>query len=700
MRTQLSQYCHQFDDTVRPVLAPFGAAIAAIDAAASGTPARGLRQNLEDLRHQLQVLADKVKGQQAFVLIFGPLKSGKSTLMNAVAGTWVSEVSSLPAYPCLVFTSPGPRREYLVTRYDGSTQVFTDAAQLHRHIQDAHGQLADGIRTAESDGKVFDPVEHFPQALRRVDVLVPDSTLQDTGAVLVDTPGLYTRMRFGYDRMTRDFRNAAACAVFVVKSDTLFLEQVFAEFHQLLDLFSRIFLVINVDSMKRDVAPDGKLVPSLEQSRPELILEAFEQLAMSAPLKRAAAEGKVRMYPVDLLHAASSVLQKQPEAQQPPGFVRFQKELQEYLASTDYLNAFLQDSLQRGSALLHQTAELLHSDEVDRLRQRVRDTESRLRHVQEQQQLLQQALSQPWQSAFARWQETLKSEAERSARDEGQKMLRALGASIDTWFLSSHSLDWLLSDQWQPLLSGYRNDVQAAVQRVFEQSLGQPSAGLELGSELQHLLHYFDADVQDLRQLAQQQLGKLQWQGPQRVPVDVDAIPVKKGVLDFVAFRKLDSVRQRLFGSKDKPNVKIQARDKASRLGEAGRLFLHQQVTAFRADLMPATVRSLLQHYGERLQAATIEALQRALQQKAPALQQQEQTLTRDLAGLRALLEPFEQLLQQAEQVPPKLHALATQFGAQLLAENDPMRKDPVLKPEPRRAPTQAEQRRQARERR
>jgi ribosome biogenesis GTPase A len=36
------------------------------------------------------------------VLIFGPLKSGKSTLMNAIAAAYVSEVSSLPAYPCLV----------------------------------------------------------------------------------------------------------------------------------------------------------------------------------------------------------------------------------------------------------------------------------------------------------------------------------------------------------------------------------------------------------------------------------------------------------------------------------------------------------------------------------------------------------------------------------------------------------------------
>jgi hypothetical protein len=81
-------------------------------------------------------------------------------------------------------------------------------------------------------------------------------------------------MNFGYDVLTKEFRDSAACAVFVVKTDNLFLEQVFAEFTQLLDLFSRIFLVINVDSNKRDLQPDGSLQPSAESIEPERIIDA------------------------------------------------------------------------------------------------------------------------------------------------------------------------------------------------------------------------------------------------------------------------------------------------------------------------------------------------------------------------------------------------------------------------------------------
>ena len=99
MSTQLSQFCDHFVATVRPLLAPLDRAIAALDATppatsqdASDTPAPTLRNGLADRRQEFQHLCEKVAGQRAFVLIFGPLKSGKSTLMNAIAASYVSEV--------------------------------------------------------------------------------------------------------------------------------------------------------------------------------------------------------------------------------------------------------------------------------------------------------------------------------------------------------------------------------------------------------------------------------------------------------------------------------------------------------------------------------------------------------------------------------------------------------------------------------
>ena len=118
----------QFDGTMRPVLQDLDAALVALDSAPADFPNKSLHVPLLELHHQLQALCDKVAEQQAYVLIFGPLKSGKSTLMNAIAASYVSEVSSLPAYPCIVYLSHREERQFDVTRYSGQKERFTDPA--------------------------------------------------------------------------------------------------------------------------------------------------------------------------------------------------------------------------------------------------------------------------------------------------------------------------------------------------------------------------------------------------------------------------------------------------------------------------------------------------------------------------------------------------------------------------------------------
>ncbi|MBL8737521.1 MAG: dynamin family protein [Planctomycetes bacterium] len=681
MRTQLGTYCQQFDGTLRPLLEDLSTTLQALEHAADDVPGRSLQAPLREVRHQLQTLCDKVAEQQAYVLIFGPLKSGKSTLMNAIAAAYVSEVSSLPAYPCLVFVSAGKQREYAVTAYDGSTRLFQEPRALAQHIDKAHGELATAIRTAEQRGVTFDPQEHFPQAIRRVDVRVPGSELASTGAVLVDTPGLYTRMRFGYDRMTRDFRNAAACAIFVVKSDTLFLEQVFAEFQQLLDLFSRIFLVVNVDAHKRDVSPDGKLVPSLEQSEPQAVLRAFEQLAMSAPLQQAAKEGRVRMYPVDLLHAASSVLQKAPLGDAPQGFQAFRKDLSEYLASNEYMAAFLRDSLQRAETLLGETLQHLGGKDVQRLAERLRELDEQLHWLAAEQKRMQQALTLDWSAAFARGTRELDAEVERFARDAGAKLLRTLGASIDTWFLSSHSLEWLTVGQWTPLVRDHREEVHAAARRTFDQTASQLDAGLDLPDGIPELVRRAGIDLRQLKAHALAAVGTVPWPASTSVPVDLGAMPLKKSMLDMVAFRSLERVRERLFGPVSKPDLKIPGKEKAARLGEPGRLFLHQCVAQFRAQLQPETTGVLKEHFGAKFFAAATKALVAQLAAYQPRLLQKQQELTAVRNRLIAVAEPIQSLVDATMARRPQLVELEKNFDHEVQAA-PAAGKDVVLAPQ------------------
>jgi hypothetical protein len=210
MRTLLSQFCDEFDGAVRPLLDPLQRTAETLGESPDERHGAAVLPALTDVAEQFRVLADKVAEQQAYVLIFGPLKSGKSTLMNAMSAAYVSEVTSLPAYPCMVYVSDADSRKFTVTRYNGDTEVFQDPAALRMQVARAHTDLAERIREVEGSGAEFDPVLHFDEAIRRVDVKVPAGELAQSGSVLVDTPGLYSRMKFGYDRMTREFRNAAA----------------------------------------------------------------------------------------------------------------------------------------------------------------------------------------------------------------------------------------------------------------------------------------------------------------------------------------------------------------------------------------------------------------------------------------------------------------------------------------------------------
>ncbi len=682
MRSQLSQYCEQFDKTVRPLLEQLDAALAKLRSTPAERLSSAVRDAFEETRTLLAGLIDKVGDQQAYVLIFGPLKSGKSTLMNALSGAYVSEVSSLPAYPCLVFVRDGAERAYGLTNYEGAGERITSADTLRTKIEEAHGDLVDHIRRAERTGESFDPVEHFPAAIHRIDVALPAPALRRSGAVLVDTPGLYTRMRFGYDRMTREFRNAAACAVFVVKTDNLFLEQVFTEFHQLLELFSRIFLVVNVDTTKRDVGPAGELVPSVEQHSPQRIIEAFENFAMSAPLKQAAADGRLRLYPVDLLHAASAVL-KEPDskrdaaadkndkrtAKEKPGrdrvpnsFEVFRKDLETYLASADYLVAFLTDSLQRAHGLAGDIHALATHESIEGMRAEAVELEGRCAAGEEDLETIAACLSRDWDPAFEAAHKELEAEVVRRARDDGGRVARTMGAAIDTWSLSSHSLHHLIAGEWSPLLRDFQAGIDTEARRCAEQSVAASDAGMQLEPEVREFLAALEIDVRALRRAALERTPPAKPSPESLVPVDCEQIPIRRGVLDLMTLRSERSVRVKLFGPRERPDKKIPARIKKTRLGEPAHNYLRETLMRFRKEVFPRYLREALTRYTDDLRAATVEALRDALRAREPRIRTRIERFGAERRQLQQLLAPLEQLAQRADDTRSKVYALSKQY--------------------------------------
>ena len=102
MKTEISKFCESCLTSLHPLPDKLQHAAEEME---NGSDKKLLEKplaSLNDIRARLRSLVEKLENQNAYLLIFGPLKSGKSTLMNAISGSYVSEVTSLPGYPCQI----------------------------------------------------------------------------------------------------------------------------------------------------------------------------------------------------------------------------------------------------------------------------------------------------------------------------------------------------------------------------------------------------------------------------------------------------------------------------------------------------------------------------------------------------------------------------------------------------------------------
>ena len=636
MRTVLSRFSEDFVRSVRPLLDPLEGAAEAFANATESVPGRDALPDLRELRHQLEVLVNKVDDQNAFVLIFGPLKSGKSTLMNALSAAYVSEVSSLPAYPCMVYVSHAEEKSFLVTRYNGDTDVIERTEDVKAYVELAHDELVKALHRVENAGDEFDPAVHYPEAIRRIDVRVPAKALERSGAVLVDTPGLYSRMKFGYDRMTRDFRDAAASAIFVVKSDNLFLEQVFNEFNELLDLFSRIFLIVNVDSGKRDLGPAGDLVPSLEQEQPEKIVEAFKSYAMSAPLKRAYEEGRLKLYPIDLLRSASARLRGERgglDAVEPSGetpedtFSTFAADLAQFLNSTDYMVAFIQDSLRRSDTLLSEASEVLERDDVRAIGNELEELWQRKVAADRRREAVETLSAFGWESAFDDFEQKLAGQVKDRVHVSSDQTADALDDALDAWFQSDASVQSLIDDEIKPLLAEHHQGLAGFLQDTLGREASGPAGGIQVAPELSAELERAEIRAD---QLARQTLRTIRSSipaAPLDKPLTISDVPVKKRIRDWMFLRRKSSVQRRLFGPDSNPTLRIPRAEKEARLGREGKLAMKKAIDRYKNEFFPAARDSVREHVLWQYSVSMSKALRKKLEERGA-------TVGEELGGL------------------------------------------------------------------
>jgi len=574
--------------------------------------------------------------------------------------------------------------------------TFTDAKGLHEMVLRAHGELVGRIREVEAGGEQFDPAFHMPQAIRRIDAKLPTTVLAESGAVLVDTPGLYSRMKFGYDRMTRDFRHAAACAIFVVKTDNLFLEQVFHEFNDLLELFSRVFLVVNLDRTKKDLSADGRLVPSLEQSNPQAIIEAFRDLTMSAPLKAAADAGRLNIYPVDLLGAASRRIRRsrgeEPRAdelldehQDDERFERLLADLTDYLNSNEYMREFLGDSVRRAASLVGEMGDLVEHEALRDLSAQLASLRDEHALVAAQVQALERLAGVDFDHQVNSLQESLLAGAVRHAQEVRDEIGAVLSQTVDGWFQDDSSFKSLREGRMEELLNSARDRLVRYVRSELERQASSAAGGLDISEDRMGDLRSVCLDVQSAARgvlaesMGEEELPRL------KSSLETTQIPVRKRFWDFVLLRSRSAVRQRLLGPSENPARPLPMDQKASRLGDPAR----QKMKELAVNQLETVLETVSRYNPEQTVQAYAHKLAARLNEQVARLREQmtarEADLARTLAEVEHVLSDVHALDEHVQQAEQNLQDMREEF-----IETSPARA--ADEPAPSQTQTQAEE--------
>ena len=599
--TPLGEFCAQLERELRPLAAPLQHLRESVGVLpADLAPRAEALAKLSDLSTRLESILEKAAAQQAFMIVFGPLKSGKSTLMNALAGAYVSEVSSLPAYPCMVFVGDGPERRMHAETYDGTRTEFQTLDEMRGLLDRAHQELAATLREAEDVGRDLNPIRDLPQAIRRIDIRMPASPLAESGAMLVDTPGLYTRMRFGYDSMAREFRDKAASAIFVVKTENLFLEQIYDEFSDLLRLFSRIFLVVNLDTQKRDLGPDGQLAPSLEQIDPERIVEAFESLAMNAELRRAWEEGRLQIYPVDVQQAARRRLRFATHLDEPAsddGFAAFETDLLRYLSGHEFLQAFIRDTTRQADGILHDLGLVLQSGAMAELAVSAQQFEDASREAESRVRVAQDLLRHDWEKAFSNVRDEVRRSVGEQTAEIGPKSSTRAEAAVQQWYRGDRSLADLMRVDIAAIFDDSRGATVGIAGAVSREVMGSDVSAAMVRAEIEEAARQLDLPVGNIAReaLALVEEPTIAVDLAPWIPLAI--LPVKRSFFDWIFLRTNAAVRLHLFGPEDIPAQRIPSSVKMSRLAEAEPVILQavqQRLLAFMQESLSRATNEVL----------------------------------------------------------------------------------------------------------
>jgi hypothetical protein len=668
-QSELALFAQEFERGLAPLAAALRDAARCLRSAGSELPLdpSEFQETCGALEGELAVLLERVAKERASVFVFGPAKSGKSTLLDALAGASVSEVSILPGYPCVARVRHAAREEARLQRFDGGGEELGDLPALRLALQRAHHELAARVREVHCDGEVFDPARHLQRAVRRIERAQPAELLAQGALELVECPPIHAPLFPSHAEMLIGEPDHARAGVFVVRAAQLADDAVFDGIEELLAAFERLILVVNLDERARDLSRAGELAASPEREDPGRLIAAFEELSTCAPLVHAIRSGRVPVQALDLLAAARARRQGGEEGPAPGPRARFQDLLQELarvLDSHEALRALQTSSLRRAQELGHEAHELSVTPGLGELAAR-RDALERERASQANARAALARLAARERAAWERegcfegLRTRLAEKGTKHARVLARELEVPLARALEDWFASEQSLAELLASGLEARLAAAQRELARTLESAFSEDarlaaeLAPPSASVRADLEAARV---------SLSALLESAAGAARvGAAPASLrPLDVHAIPVRMKLGQRLLRRDPDEIRRALLGPPEAPARPLSSAEKARRLGDEGRAAMQRSAVE--------RARAILAEEAQRAARVLVEAL------VAGFLAELEQTAVRERARMAAPLAALETRLTELTRLAEALSALApacarARAGLEALAE-------------------------------
>jgi hypothetical protein len=664
-----------FSQEFQRVLGLLASAVGAARVCAAGEDdlaGRELHTGLDGLARELAALLTRAGEERASVLIFGPAKAGKSTLIEALAAASTASVSSLPSYPCLTRYAHGLAEGARLHAFDGSATSVVDPAGLALALRRAHLELAARARAVRAAGEVFDPPRHLPRALRRLERTLLAPALAQAALELIEFPSVHGPLFAGYEEMGLGEPERAAAAVFVVRAAQLADDTVFDGVEELLQRFQPLFLVLNVDARAKELGSEGELVASQEVRDPARLVAALEQLSRVGPLAEAVASARVEVFALDALAAAAA---RRRGVEEPSGaLARFsdcEQALAETLGRHPALSAFTRSARRRATELVEEARELASTPLLEELRRRIGEIEreqARLAEGEEARARLAGRERARWEAEpfFDELRARLASATLSRARALAQELAGPLSRALEDWFASGSSLADLLEAALGPRLDAARSELARSAERVLTNLLCTPADLAERAARLAAELEPGGLVLEELLGVLREGQGALQpLDGSAAVRVlDVEAIPVKARLGQRLTWRSEAEVRRALFGPSEEPRAPLTSRTKAERLGDEGREAMRRSATERALSILEEEARAHARALGDALVTRFLAELARALERARDRAAEPGRALAARASALGAERAALEALLPTCTRASADLAALAERFSS------------------------------------